>query len=246
MDLYDSFCRAVCAHIPRATAREREDIVRELTHHMEDHARQLTEGGTEAAAARAQAVRAMGDPVEIGTKWNRQLSPFWLWTGRVLRAAVTCLTILIAIPFLIEYGPNLNSILVRVGFTESLSESMWLTLRPIGQQPLELRCPYGDSVIYFYDLVVVQGRHDPEDRAVQVSTVSYHQNPCRQSVDLSTITYGGGVWISHTISPTPGVSYAELTVPLPRGERPESVTITGSSFGNSFQAVIPLDWEAIL
>ena len=25
MDLYDSFCRAVCAHIPRATAREREE-----------------------------------------------------------------------------------------------------------------------------------------------------------------------------------------------------------------------------
>ena len=244
MDLYDSFCRAVCAHIPRATAREREDIVRELTHHMEDHARQLTEGGTEAAAARAQAVRAMGDPVEIGTKWNRQLSPFWLWTGRAAAAAVLLFAFLAvwnAAPLLRAAWDNWT---VRAGQPPSILGEDPLE---IWRQDLDLRYGRGATSVRFYELSVLDM---PGGYLVQVAAVSCSQCPLRDGISLSSLTYEVSPRFSDVFEPscstTAGASYARFLCALPEERPPSVITITGSGFGNSFQAVIPLDWEAIL
>ncbi len=72
----EEFIGVVLDHMPRATPRERRDVARELRDHLEDRAQALGEAGAE----------AMGDPAEIGETLNAQLSPFWLWLGRVAKA----------------------------------------------------------------------------------------------------------------------------------------------------------------
>ena len=243
--LYSRFCNEVCGHIPRATSRERGDIARELTHHLEDHARQLADRGVEEGAAADRAVQAMGDPSEIGAKWNAQLSPFWLWMGRVLCVAGMCLSFVIFVGLYGErFEPILNSLLARVGVTGPLRDPPY-SYRSVGEMELDLRCPYGDSVIYLYGLTVLQNIHDPDERAVRIGAVAYHRDPFRDSVLLTNITWDGGAWLSYWASPARGASAGAITIPLPPGSLPESVVLTGSSFGNSFRAVIPLDWEAI-
>lgn len=73
---FEAFCQAVCRHIRYLPAHRA--VSDELTGHMEDHARRLTEQGTAPEEAAAQAVAAMGDPEEIGAALDRQYRP-WLF-----------------------------------------------------------------------------------------------------------------------------------------------------------------------
>ena len=88
------FLDEVLGHIPRATWREKREIRAELAGHLEDHALDLEERGCTAEEAREQAVKAMGDPGEIGEALNAQLSDFWLNIQVVAQAATAILLIL--------------------------------------------------------------------------------------------------------------------------------------------------------
>jgi len=70
----------------RATRREREELARELNGHVADHALALEEAGQSPEGARQAAQAAMGEPGEIARALDAQLSPFWLWAGRLGRA----------------------------------------------------------------------------------------------------------------------------------------------------------------
>lgn len=91
------FCGEVLSHIPRATKKERAALQRELLDHLEDAAGEREAGGCSWEEARMRAVEAMGDPAEIGKALNAQLSPFWLWVGRVCKGAAICLLCLLAL-----------------------------------------------------------------------------------------------------------------------------------------------------
>ncbi len=82
----EDFLRTVLKHLPRATSKEMREIERELRDHMEDAAELWERAGYSPEAAAAEAVKAMGDPAEIGDALNEQLSPFWLWLKRLSQA----------------------------------------------------------------------------------------------------------------------------------------------------------------
>lgn len=92
----DGFFQEVFSHLPRATKKERAALRKELGDHLEDAADAIETRGHSEEEARSRAVEAMGDPAEIGRALNAQLSPFWLWLGRVSKAATICLLCLLA------------------------------------------------------------------------------------------------------------------------------------------------------
>jgi len=84
--LGDDFLYTVLSHLPRATLKEMKDIEQELRNHLEDAAELWERAGYSPEAAEAEAVKAMGDPAEIGRALNAQFSPFWLWLKRGAQA----------------------------------------------------------------------------------------------------------------------------------------------------------------
>lgn len=75
----------VAGAMKRATRRERREITRELADHVEDRAGALAAEGCTLREAENRAVEAMGDPGEIARALDEQLSPLWLWIGRLGR-----------------------------------------------------------------------------------------------------------------------------------------------------------------
>ena len=70
---FNSYCDKVCSVIRWKPAREAAR--RELLDHLEDHADTLKDRGVPSGEARQQAVKAMGDPYEIGHQLDRCHSP---------------------------------------------------------------------------------------------------------------------------------------------------------------------------
>jgi len=66
-----------------ATKREKRAIAREIEDHVTDHAEALEEQGVPPEEARARAEAAMGPAGEVAAALDAQLSPFWLWAGRL-------------------------------------------------------------------------------------------------------------------------------------------------------------------
>lgn len=69
MDVFSRYCGQVCQMIRSKAGRA--DAARELTAHLEDHAGALEDRGVPTETARERAVRAMGDPYELGTALDR-------------------------------------------------------------------------------------------------------------------------------------------------------------------------------
>ena len=68
MDVFSRYCEQVCQMIRSKAGRA--DAARELTAHLEDHAGVLEDRGVPTETARERAVRAMGDPYELGPLWT--------------------------------------------------------------------------------------------------------------------------------------------------------------------------------
>lgn len=76
------YCAAVCDQV--RFRPDRAAIQSELWGHLEDHAAALEETGLSREEAKARAVEAMGDPVEVGKALDALHSPVAGWLLRVL------------------------------------------------------------------------------------------------------------------------------------------------------------------
>lgn len=84
-DLFDSWCHQAANHI--RFGPDAAKVEKELRNHLEDHRDALMISGVAEDVAIQQAVRAMGDPDEVGQAMSKLYSPLigWLW---VLSVAV--------------------------------------------------------------------------------------------------------------------------------------------------------------
>lgn len=95
------YCAAVCDQV--RFRPDRAAIQSELWDHLEDHAAALEEMGLSREEAKARAVEAMGDPVEVGKALDALHSPVTGWLLRVfgwlsnLALAVLCLAVFYAL-----------------------------------------------------------------------------------------------------------------------------------------------------
>lgn len=83
---FETYGQAVCQYIRHATGREKQAIQAELSAHMEDHAQALMDAGYDEVHAVSAALKAMGDPEEVGKALNKE----YLWGGWSCPAFLRC------------------------------------------------------------------------------------------------------------------------------------------------------------
>ena len=241
-DICEAFCARVMEEIPRATGKESREIQQELMDHLEDHVLDMMERDWSREEAAARAVACMGDPAEIGKAWNEQLSPFWLWLGRLAKTATILLLLIALLPALARFrGVFLNlearwSDLDRhrYGMTESVK--VW---------ELDERVEIGDFQIRFFRAGL---DHTENGYDLRVRMAIYADNPFH---DTSLIVldgvdgewgegwragggsgHGGAIW------------YYDYYYALGE-ERPESVNMSTTNDHGSFSVDFAIDWSDV-
>lgn len=241
-DTYKAFCDQVIAAIPRATGKEENEIRQELLDHLEDHVLDMMERDWSEEEAAARAVACMGDPAEIGKAWNDQLSPFWLWAGRLAKTATILLLLIALLPALARFrGVFLNlearwSDLDghRYGMDESVK--VW---------ELDERVEMGKFHIRFF-----QAALDPAEDgcALRVRSVIYADNPLYDTtmrvMDGATGDLGEGWRAGGGSSQGNAVWYYDFVYPLGE-ERPESVNMSTTNDHGSFSVDFSIDWSDV-
>ena len=239
------FCQAVLAHIPRATAAERADIQRELLEHLADRREALEAGGLDEAAARERAVAAMGDAGEIGRQWNAQLSPLWLWVGRVCKTAA----VLLMLGMLLPLGITLYSLSQNLTARWS-GEPMdgWRETDAPWSEKVDLRAPFGDQMIRFFRVSLAEEPWtDMEGRSgawqVELDVLAYAKNPLKPALSMNIlrdITCNGAAGAGGGYG-SQGVTAWSIRYPIEAGT-PEAV-FTLSCRGETASVTVPLGWE---
>ena len=241
MDEYTRFCEAVLKHIPRATGQEKEELYGELWDHLESRQELLMEFGVSEEDARIRAVAAMGDAGEIGRQWNEQLSPFWLWLGRLCKAVCILLVLCMIWPFFIQIGNVYENLLARSNARTdpnlAAGEELW-------QQELDIREEFADHIIRIYRVAVLEHPEEPEMGRLRVYMISYARNPFRTAVSYGALTNhvfcnGNPCWNSGGEGRG---GYTQCVVESEVEKGLEMAEITLGRFGQKLSIEIPLEW----
>lgn len=241
------FCTGVLAHIPRATAAEREAIRQELEEHLSDHQEVLVEHGLSPEEAEEQSIAAMGEAAAIGQQWNDQLSPLWLWVGRLCKTAV----ILLVLGMLMPLGITIYGLSQNFSARWS-SEPMdgWKEPEAVWSENVDLREPFADQMIRFFQVSLVKEAWTDRDGhtgdfQVELDVLAYAKNPLKPALNmniLSEITCNGTTGIGGGFG-SQGVSAWSIQYPVQPGT-PEA-TFTLSYHGEAASVTVPLNWEEV-
>lgn len=241
--VYQEFCDQVLGAVPRATAREREAIRQELLDHLEDHALAMQERDWPTAEAEQRSVDCMGDPAEIGRDWNRQLSPFWLWVGRLARLATVLLVILILLPAVARVRGVLLNLEARWG---SLDGYRYGTEDAVKSWELDERVEIGAYRLRFF-----QAALEPQENGgyeLRVRVAIYAADPLRDTsfivMDGVSDPMGDGWCTGGGTGLGDAVWYYSYYYPL-GDTRPDSVTMSAANDHGSFSVDFAIDWRDV-
>lgn len=238
---YTEFCQAVLEQVPRATWREREELLEELTDHLEEHQAMLEDHGWEPGAAAEKAVEAMGAAAEIGRQWNARLSPFWLWAGRLCQAVCILLVVCLVSPLSTKISGIADNLLARQSWYQP-NFSVGSTLPTVREENVDVRGELGEHVIRIYK-VRYGGRWNTGWQHLTVYLLAYPKDPRSSSLDTSVIMQAkcngekagtGG----STGGPGPGYSCCAMNYTLANGVEEAEITLDWN--GNSFAATLDL------
>lgn len=236
--MYERFCADVLSACPRATKRERQEICRELRDHLEDHALDMESRDFTAEEAAERSVAAMGDPGEIGRQWNRQLSPLWLWLGRMCRIAAAVLVILSLLPAVAKVYSVGQNLATRWGSLDSHRagfESAVVEWDP------EVRVDMGDYGLRIYQAGLF-AREGGWECIVTVAV--YAKNPIYPVTTLpleGAAGQPGEGWRHGGSHISGGAAWVRFCYPME--ERLETVTFSAVNPHGSFSVELPLRWE---
>lgn len=251
MEEYKAYCDAVCAQLRRATAREKYQLRRELSAHLEDHACALMERDVPEKEAARKAVAAMGDPAEVGKALNQQLSRAWLFAGRAALALLLCAVLALALPLLRTGQQVFWNLCARCGVEKYLddADNLFTHFTLEKEENVHYTAQAGGYVVQINRLGL--GRYESTDHAdgggeygVYLVSSSYPQNPLLPPAEYLGLDFtvngatgsGGGTFDA-------GASYRYRIYPVEYGA-PELV-IAGAVGEESFTLTIPLDWEGV-
>ena len=244
---FDEYGKTVCRHVRHATGREKASIRAELTAHMEDHAQALLDGAFEEEHAYRVAVKAMGDPEEVGKALNREYPLRWLILSRVLWLGILLFALLILSVLFNGLRGVPGSLEAR--YHPMASHAQEITLPDVELTPVDIRqsLPNGD-VFYVYASAV---EYDERYGYIgHIFAVTYNENPLRTPL----YTY----WDLEYLTSTPKEQMLVNGEAGARGNalyihqelytvQPiEAVTIQYDRYGAAFTIELPLPWEEVL
>ena len=250
MKQFQHFSETVLEHIPRATLSEQEEITRELLDHLEDHKELLMEYGMSEQEAVQRAVDCMGNPVEIGSAWNKQLSPFWLWVKRISQTLCITLALLMLWPlgyYLFGVYENLSVRGSELPFSDTsdrIPGVFW-------EQETDIRQEFGQHIIRIYQVTLSEMSQDKAIDGpyfVTVYMVSYPQNPLHYALNLNLLSKVrcGGEESPSGGGGGSGPGYTKWRSSFPVAQGTDTVHLTLDQHNNHFSVEIPLDWGGVL
>lgn len=236
------FLDEVMGCIPRLTAGERQSLRRELSDHMADHVEMLEQRGLDEETAQEQAVKAMGDPEEVGRELAKAYSPFWYW---VLQGANLLLTVVVL--FAMVWG--ITEPLVRAWNNLELRNSPdgagRLYSGPgIGYTAVDIHIPMVTDEMWVSGVEL-----NREDTVAYVLVCTYDKNPFGYPAQLYydycgvTVTnQAGQVQKLASTNSNEGVGRFYYSIPVSPGDT--CVYFTYDRFGTHVECTLPLpEWE---
>lgn len=243
MTTFREFCDGVLGQMPRATGRERDDIREELLDHLMEHRDMLVEYGYDPVDAEQRSIAAMGDPAEIGRAWNKALSPFWLWLGRLCAVAFALILLFNADDIYYKYERIRDAMEVRYGEGYE-SREIGSGYNLFWETEPGIEKPFGDHIIRIERVELYERITGPlKEYAAQVYYVTWHRDPWGKSLDSSvlySLTYDGAESWGGGSSETAYATWKRDELEVHPYQ--ESLHIRLEHMGNLFEAEIPLDW----
>ena len=243
-DTYNTFCDRVIAAIPRATEKEEQEIREELLDHLEDRVLDMMERDWSEAEAAERAVASMGDPAEIGRAWNDQLSPFWLWVGRLAKTATILLLCIALLPALARFrGVFLN---LEARWSDLDRHRYGVTDYAVKHWTLDERVEMGDYHIRFFQAALGD---TGDGYSLRVRSVIYPNNPLYDTTmrvmdGISGDLLGEGWRVGGGATYSGAVCYYDYFFDL-GNERPEVVNMSTTNDHGSFSVDFAIDWSGV-
>ena len=244
MDVHNEFCDAVLAYIPRATPQEQEEIHRELCSHLEDHRDMLLEHGADETEAKVKAVEAMGPAEEIGRAWNKQLSPVWLWIGRICKVAFVFVMLCAIMPAADQISGVWENLQVRTEVPESSRGPSGYQV--FWEQELDIRQEFGEHIIRLHRVELGTIPQDENgEYYLQLYTVSYPKNPFHNALKVDILGLGllcNGIEWGGSGGGGSDLGFVRWRAGMLIEKDTPVVEVKLEHMGNRFYAEIPLDW----
>lgn len=242
---YNFFCDRVCSYIDHATDKEKRQIHKELSDHIEDHAQALIELGRSPEEAKAAAIVAMGDPEEIGREMNKQYPYIWLLISRIAAVIAVILALLLIDPIATHLGHAKDNLTARYAPMELYGEF---------QNPIDYRVELPDTgdIAYFFSMDIEENTDSRMgDYCAKIGLCIYdsnifgrvtnHSNSFRFYMNVDEehgdwlFTSGNGFKSSHVIC-------SEHRVYISEGQ--ETIYAKYQWRDDEIIIEIPIDWEA--
>ena len=234
---YNFFCDRVCSYIDHATEKEKRQIHKELSDHIEDHAQALIEMGRTPEEAHAAAIVAMGDPEEIGREMNKQYPYIWLFLSRATAVVAIILALLLLSP--------IRDMANRV--SDNLSAR---------NRPMEVWGEYGESIdirvelpendiAYFYSRDI--GQMDNGKYLALIGVCAYDDNPfgrvSKNALNFRLELKDG--FFQPTAGGFLGYATQHKRMSIEVEKLQDSVELCYSHMGEVIWVEIPLNWEGV-
>ncbi len=236
-DIFDNFCDRVCDKLDYATYKESEGVRAELRSHLEDHTQALIDIGRSEEEARASAVRAMGDPEEIGREMNKQFPFIWLFLSRA--------TVVIAVILALMLLSPLRDMYYRV--SDSL-EARKAPMEMFGHYgtPIDIRVELPENdIAYFYCADIEE--YLENDHHALIGLTVYDESPfgrvSKDALDFRVerpdgfFQPSGGSFMGYS------VHHKRMVVDVEYGQ--EKVELFYTHYDTEIKVEIPLDWEGV-
>lgn len=248
VEKFRDYCDRVLSHIPRATERERQEIREELLDHLLEHRDMLVDHGTDILEAEKQAIEAMGNAGEIGRLWNDQLSPVWLWVGRICKTACILLVVCSLQMAVYTFGGVIDNLYIRNAVPVDEGSHRIQGYEPFWTQELDIREPFGEHIIRLYRAELLSDKAKQGLYYLKVYMVSYPQNPFHYALNSDIMSnyilcgeersWGGSSGGGGT-----GYSEWEGVFQVTKGQRTADITMDYA--GESFAVELTLDWGGV-
>lgn len=234
---YNFFCDRVCSYIDHATDKEKRQIHKELSDHIDDHAQALIELGRTPEEAQAAAIVAMGDPEEIGREMNRQFPFIWLFLSRATAVLAILLALLLIFP--------LRDLGYRV--SDNLKAR---------NEPMEVWGEYGESIdiriqlpendiAYFYSRDIE--KLESGGYLALIGVCTYDDNPfgrvSKNALDFRLELEDGFFLPSGGGYKGYAVQHKRMSIEVEKFQ--ESVELCYNYLGSEIWVEIPLNWEGV-
>lgn len=249
--LIKDYCDAVCLKVKHASNREKIDITKELSDHIQDHQEYLICKGYSEEAALKEAVASMGDPIEVGTELNKQYPLLWRVLSIIpLVIAISLFFHLFSIPFIL--GNIYDNYLARTNPQKEFNQVIERDYE------VNYRIEYPeDNVLYIYGIEIESRTDNPfhsyydsniyYNYLVSISACCYTKNPFGSastaifsSTEFSNLN---GEKYHHYAGFFSNVSQVRINVPV-NFEDP-CIYLDYSAFGIEIHEKLPLNWEVI-